>query len=157
MTGRDHAGVFVPPPLIFVAPLVISMLLDARAAWPITVEHESFLLIAGFVFLAAGISLGIAGVATFRAANTTILPAGRATTAVVERGPYRFSRNPMYVAMALGYIGVAFLINNGWALVLLLFAILVIDVFVIRREERYLAEKFGDGYLAYLRRVRRWL
>ena len=73
---------------------------------------------------------------------------GRPTTAIVERGPYRFTRNPMYLAMAFAYVGLSLLFNNLWALALLPAVLLVIDVFVIRREERYLIAKFGDSYAA---------
>jgi protein-S-isoprenylcysteine O-methyltransferase Ste14 len=85
------------------------------------------------------------------------LPAGRPTTTIVEKGPYRFTRNPMYLAMSCAYLGLALVLNNLWALVLLPFVVLVVDRFVIRREESYLTAKFGDPYREYCARVRRWL
>jgi len=115
------------------------------------------LWVAAFVALAAGILLGVASVADFRKANTTILPAGRPTTAVVDGGPYRFTRNPMYLAMTIGYLGLSLLFNTVWALLALPAVVIIIDIFVIRREERYLTNKFGEEYRAYCSRVRRWL
>ena len=153
---KDHAGVLVPPPIIFALPLLPAMFVDSQQAWPIANTRSLALLVGAFLFLSAGIALGLAGVTTFRQAKTTILPAGRPTTAIVERGPYAFTRNPMYCAMALGYIGPSFLLKNSWALLLLPPVLIVVDVFVIRREERYLRTKFGEDYCAYCARVRRW-
>lgn len=146
----------VPPPIIFALPLLAAMFVDSQQPWPIANPRSPALLVGSFLFLVAGIALGLAGVTTFRHAKTTILPAGRPTTAIVERGPYAFTRNPMYCAMAFGYFGLSFLLNTSWALLLLPAVIAVVDVFVIRREERYLRTKFGEDYRAYCARVRRW-
>ena len=115
------------------------------------------LTVGGFVVVAMGIAIGLAGVYSFRKADTTVLPAGRPTTTIVVSGPYRFTRNPMYVAMSCAYIGLSLLLNNVWALLLLPVVVAVVDRLVIRREERYLAAKFGDPYREYCARVRRWL
>ena len=154
---KDHAGVFVPPPIIFALPLLAAVLVNSRLPWPIAAGNGTTLMVGGFIAIVTGLSLGLASVSSFRAAHTTVLPMGRPTTAIVERGPYRFTRNPMYLAMALAYIGVSLLLNNVWAIVLLPPVLLVIDVFVIRREEGYLAAKFGDSYRSYCARVRRWI
>jgi protein-S-isoprenylcysteine O-methyltransferase Ste14 len=86
-----------------------------------------------------------------------VLPAIRATRTIVGSGPYRFTRNPMYVSLALAYAGMALTINSVWPLVFLPFIVLLVDRYVIRREEAYLARKFGAEYEAYRGRVRRWL
>jgi protein-S-isoprenylcysteine O-methyltransferase Ste14 len=156
MKGRDHAGVFVPPPLLFVIPIVAAAILGSKWPWPIA-DRRSLLVLGGVVMIVAGIAVGLASVYSFRKASTTILPAGRPTTAIVGSGPYRFTRNPMYVAMACAYIGISLVLNNLWALVLLPVAVIVVDTFVIRREERYLTAKFGEPYREYCARVRRWL
>jgi protein-S-isoprenylcysteine O-methyltransferase Ste14 len=153
---RDDAGVLVPPPLIFAVPLMAAVLVHARRPWPIAANKETLLLLGAFIGIAAGVSIGLGSVLSFRAADTTVLPMGRPTTAIVERGPYRFTRNPMYLAMTLGYIGLSLLLNNFWAIAFLPAVLLVIDVFVIRKEERYLTAKFGDSYQQYRARVRRW-
>ena len=154
---KDHAGVFVPPPVIFALPLVTAMVVHTRRPWAIAPDTSPALLIAAFIAIAAGFALGLGSVSFFRAAGTTVLPVGRPTTAIVERGPYRFTRNPMYLAMTMGYVGLSLLLNNLWAIAFLPAVILVMDVFVIRREERYLTAKFGDSYQQYRARVRRWL
>ena len=157
MKNRDHAGVLVPPPLLFVLPLLATTMLPARLGWPIIQEGATVLTLGAVLALATGVAIGLASVASFRTANTTILPAGRPTTAIVGRGPYGFTRNPMYLGMALAYFGLALLLNNGWALALLPIVLVVIDRAVIRREERYLTAKFGQPYRDYCNRVRRWL
>lgn len=156
MKGRDHAGVFVPPPLLFVIPIVAAVIVGSKWPWPIA-DRSGLLVRGGVVMIVAGIAVGLASVYSFRKASTTILPAGRPTTAIVGSGPYRFTRNPMYVAMACAYIGLSLVLNNLWALVLLPVVVIVVDTFVIRREERYLTAKFGEPYREYCARVRRWL
>jgi protein-S-isoprenylcysteine O-methyltransferase Ste14 len=79
------------------------------------------------------------------------------TTALVTEGPFRYSRNPIYVALTLLYVGVALLINALWILLLIVPAVLVLRYGVIAREEAYLARKFGDAYRQYMAQVRRWL
>lgn len=157
MKSRDHAGVFVPPPLLFVIPILVAAMLHSRRPWPIVDGPLIVLALAGVFIAAIGIAIGLASVYSFRRAHTTILPAGRPTTAIVESGPYRFTRNPMYVAMSCAYIGLSLLLNNVWAVLFLPVVVGVVDLFVIRREERYLADKFGEPYREYCARVRRWL
>ena len=76
---------------------------------------------------------------------------------LVTGGPYRLTRNPMYVGMAFLYAGLAFALGALWALVLLPLVLVVIDRYVIAREERYMERRFGPEYLDYKRRVRRWI
>ena len=157
MKSRDHAGVFVPPPLLFGIPLLLAAMLHSRRPWPIVDGPLTVLAFAGVFTVAPGIAIGLAGVYSFRRADTTILPAGRPTTTIVDSGPYRFTRNPMYVAMTLAYIGLSLILNNVWGFLFLPVVLAVVDRAVIRREERYLAAKFGTPYREYCARVRRWL
>jgi len=157
MKNRDHAGVLVPPPLLFVLPLLATTMLPVRLAWPIIQEGAPVLTLGALLALAAGVAIGLASVASFRTANTTILPAGRPTTAIVGRGPYAFTRNPMYLGMALAYSGLSLGLNNLWALATLPVVLIVVDRLVVRREERYLTAKFGEPYRDYCARVRRWV
>ena len=156
MSSRDRAGVFVPPPLLFVIPLVVAAMVHSRRPWPIS-DGNMVVATLGSLIIAMGIAIGLASVYSFRKARTTVLPAGRPTTAIVESGPYRFTRNPMYVAMALAYFGLSLLLNSVWPLLLLPFVLVLVDLSVIRREERYLVAKFGEPYREYCMRVRRWL
>lgn len=154
---RDHAGVLVPPPLIFLGPFLIGFWLDRRSSWPIQVGAGRAFVVAGIVAIVLAITLAFSAIATFRRRGTTILPARRPTRAIVHDGPYRVTRNPMYVSMAIAYAGGALLLNSVWPLLLLPVVLVIVDRYVIVREERYLRGKFGDEYERYRRRVRRWL
>jgi protein-S-isoprenylcysteine O-methyltransferase Ste14 len=141
---RDHAGVRFPPPLVFVVALLGASIADRVSPWPLTGVPGMPLRIAAALLIIAAALLATSAVLAFRRAHTTVLPALRPTTAIVERGPYRFSRNPMYLSMAIMHVGIALVMNSTYALFALPVVIAVIDVFVIRREERYLSAKFGS-------------
>jgi protein-S-isoprenylcysteine O-methyltransferase Ste14 len=150
----DTAGVIAPPPLIYLAGLAIGLVLDAvlpDADLPGIVRY-------GLGGLALLVGLGLMGsfVRAFAHASTDVRP-DRPTTAIVTGGPYRFTRNPGYLGMALVFTGIALLANAPWALLLLLPTMAVIDRGVIAREERYLEAKFGPEYTGYKARVRRWV
>lgn len=112
--------------------------------------------LAGLALMAIGAALAIWGVLTFRRAGTTILPF-RAATAMVRDGPYRVTRNPMYVGMALAYAGFSLVFNTVWPLLVLPLVLIAMVRLVISREEAYLEAVFGEDYRAYKRDVRRWL
>jgi protein-S-isoprenylcysteine O-methyltransferase Ste14 len=155
--NRDTAGVVLLPPLIYLGFLVLGVALDALIPAPLL--GPSWLisrLVVGGVLAVAGIALAIAAKRRFDAAGTETNPL-RPTTAIVGAGPYRFTRNPMYLGMATVYLGIAVALDNAWILGLAAPLLVVIEYGVIRREERYLAGKFGEAYLAYRRRVRRWI
>ncbi|NQV80212.1 MAG: isoprenylcysteine carboxylmethyltransferase family protein, partial [Alphaproteobacteria bacterium] len=92
----------------------------------------------------------------FRRAGTAVQPYKPSTTVVTD-GVYRFSRNPIYLGLTAFYLGLAFAVNSGWAILLLPLVLVVMHYGVIAREERYLEGKFGAAYRDYKNRVRRWL
>ncbi len=109
------------------------------------------------MLIATGALLGpIWGVRVLRRAGTTVRP-DKPSEKLVTSGPFRFSRNPLYLALTLIYAGVAIAANSGWALLLLIPVILIMGRFVIGREEAYLARTFGEEYERYKGAVRRWL
>jgi protein-S-isoprenylcysteine O-methyltransferase Ste14 len=108
------------------------------------------------VLLVAGFAVARSGARTIWKANSSIIPM-RPTTAIVSEGIFQFTRNPMYVGMVVIYVGIALWIRTPWALVLLPLVVLAVDRLVIAKEERYLAGKFGEPYLAYKNKVRRWI
>jgi protein-S-isoprenylcysteine O-methyltransferase Ste14 len=110
----------------------------------------------GAIVFALAIALFGWAVATMTRAGSNV-PTNRPTTAIVEGGPYRFTRNPIYLAMLLGLIGLAIAFNSVWLLLALVPFALVIRYGVVAREEAYLERKFGDVYRHYCARVRRWL
>jgi protein-S-isoprenylcysteine O-methyltransferase Ste14 len=106
----------------------------------------------------AGVAVAVAGVVAFRRRRTTVDPrTPERTSAIVEDGVYRISRNPMYVGMFAVLIGWAVILSNWAAVAILPAFVLYMNRFQIRPEERALSERFGDVYLDYTRRVRRWL
>jgi protein-S-isoprenylcysteine O-methyltransferase Ste14 len=105
--------------------------------------------------VAAGIATGIVGFLQFRRAGTDVRP-DQPTTALVTDGIYRYSRNPLYIAQALIYAGIALAADSLWALALLVPTLIVIRYGVIAREEAYLERKFSDDYRRYKTAVRRW-
>lgn len=106
--------------------------------------------------LAAAAALGGWGLGWFRRLRTTVLP-HKPSSALITSGPYRFSRNPLYCASALLYVGLALWLGRLWPLFLLPFVLAAIRLYVIAREESYLERRFGKEYLDYKARVRRWL
>lgn len=156
--SRDHAGVVVPPPLFYLVPFLIGVLLHRIAPSdriPDAIAPPARVL--GAALVLSGVSLGAGAILTFRRHRTTILPAHRPTTIIVSGGPYRFTRNPMYIGLALLYLGIPLFAGITWPYALLPLAILAIDRLVIPREERYLEGKFGEEYRRYKTLVRRWL
>ncbi len=151
---EDTSGVRFPPPLIYVGGFVIGYLLDR--AVPLTLTSWPLGEPLGWALVAVGVALMGSAVMTFRRAGTSLNPA-KPTTRVVVHGPYRFTRNPMYVGWVIVYLGCVLLTNTVWPLVSLPVVLVLISRAVIAKEERYLEAKFGDAYRAYKARVRRWL
>lgn len=151
------ARVHVPPPLIFAGGLLASWLLHRRLGFEIDgAGAGSIQRAAGVALIAGGLVLMAWAIRTLLGARTTILP-HHPVRQVVTRGPYRFTRNPIYLGMTVIYLGVAALLNAAWPLVLLPFVIVLVTSLVISPEERYLRASFGAEYESYCRRVRRWL
>ena len=153
MSKADSPGVRVPPPLIFAAAFVLG--LGLQRLTPAFVWPPSFEL-PGFVLAGAGLSLMLWSVGVFWWRRTTIMP-NRSATEFVVVGPYKFTRNPMYLGLSVAYLGLSFAFGPVWPLVLLPLAVYVIGRTVIAREEEYLLRTFGPAYEEYCSRVRRWI
>jgi protein-S-isoprenylcysteine O-methyltransferase Ste14 len=144
----------VRPPLVYLASLVLGALLQLANPLPFLPRTLDVALGASIVAVAA--ALFAYSVAKFRAASTPV-PARKPTTAIVRTGPYRFSRNPIYLAFSLFQLGIAIWVNSVWLLATLVGAVALINTIVIPREEQYLERRFGVEYLDYKVAVRRWL
>ena len=152
-----HPGVKFPPPFLFAAGFLGAWLAHRR--WPIAILPESWRgagAAAGVIAVVMAVAILGWAFATFLRHRTAILP-HRPASRVVRDGPYRWTRNPMYVSMTLTYLGLALITNALLPLLVLPLVLVLLVRFVIRREERYLASAFGDDYTAYCRDVRRWL
>lgn len=142
----------VRPPRVYLAAIVIGVLL--QLAMPLSFPPRP--MAAGALLVVGAIALLWYSVASFRAAGTPV-PARKPTTAIVRSGPYRFSRNPIYLAYSLLLLGIAIWVNSVWLLATLGVAVALMHFFVIRREEEYLERRFGLEYLRYKASVRRWV
>jgi protein-S-isoprenylcysteine O-methyltransferase Ste14 len=151
---EDHPGVPIAPPLLFVLPILASLVLEWLV--PTSFAHGALRWIPGALLFPAGIFLTITGFITQKRAGTDPIPFNPSTR-VVTHGLYRFTRNPMYVGFALATFGLAIVIDSTWTLCAVPIGLVLIDRLVVAREERYLERKFGEEYLSYKRRVRRWI
>jgi len=150
----DHPGVIEPPPFLFTAALAAGLLLDR--ACPLPFVPRGVARAAGGAALCGGIATLPWAIATLKGAGTNIDVAAPATT-VVEHGPYAYSRNPIYVALFASYAGLATFARAPFTLALAAPLFAVMERGVVEREERYLERKFGERYVRYKSRVRRWL
>jgi protein-S-isoprenylcysteine O-methyltransferase Ste14 len=150
----DHAGVRVPPPLIYLAVFLVALGLQRVLPLPAIPKMIGFR--AGPTIIAAGNAFAAWSVGLFRRAGTSLIPI-KPTTALVINGPYHFTRNPMYLSLLTVYVGAALMMRTLWALLLIPLVIVAIRYLVIRKEEKYLQRKFGEAFLSYKASVRRWI
>jgi protein-S-isoprenylcysteine O-methyltransferase Ste14 len=151
----DHPKIVAFPPLLWLIGAVVSGLIH-YFVFSIPILPEPFALILGIVCLLTALSLALPALLTMGAAGTNINPAKPALV-IVRGGPYRFTRNPMYLALCLVQAGIGFLLNDWITLLFVVPLALVLHFGVILPEERYLEAKFGEQYLALKRKVRRWI
>jgi protein-S-isoprenylcysteine O-methyltransferase Ste14 len=142
------------PPLVYMTSLVSGAVM--HLAMPLPFLPATLAVALGVPLVAVAIALFSYSVAQFRAAGTPV-PARKPTTVIVRTGPYRFSRNPIYLAFSVFQLGIAISVNSVWLLATLVGAVALIHYVVIPREEQYLERKFGAHYLDYKAAVRRWL
>lgn len=150
----DNAGVRVPPPLIYVVLFGLGLLLHQIV--PITFTPTMPARVAALICLGAGVLLAGWSNILFRRAHTSLVPIKPSTTLVV-RGPYRLTRNPMYLGLLCVYIALALWFGLVWTLILVPLLVLAVQHLAIAKEERYLEQKFEDAYRQYRAHVRRWI
>ena len=151
----DTAHVIIRPPLAWGLAVIAGLALDWLLPLPFLPDdlQKGFLGVSVFVLALALLAWAIV---TMTGAGSNV-PTNRPTTTIVESGPYRFTRNPIYLGMVLGLIGLSIAFDNLWLLTMMAPFALVIRYGVVAREEAYLERKFGDVYRGYRSRVRRWL
>ena len=150
----DHADVRFPPPLIYVAGFVLGLLLER--AFPVLVLPKTPSRVVAVLCIALFAILTVWSIGLFHRARTSFLPI-KPTTTLVVYGPYQFTRNPMYFGLVCLYLGLALWFGVFWAVILLPAVIVLVQHYVIAREEQYLERKFGQEYLKYKTGVRRWI
>jgi protein-S-isoprenylcysteine O-methyltransferase Ste14 len=144
----------VRPPFVYLISLAAGVLI--QIATPLSFLPGTLAVPFGVPLVVLAIALFSYSVAKFRAAGTPV-PGGKPTTVIVRTGPYRVSRNPIYLAFSLLQLGIAIWVNSLWLLATLVGAVAIIHWVVIPREEHYLERRFGTQYSDYKASVRRWL
>lgn len=151
----DTAQVIIRPPLAWGFSVVAGLALNSLVPLQFLPADSPAGWLGAMVFVVA-LALVAWAIVTIARAGSNV-PTNLPTTTIVESGPYRFTRNPIYLGMFLGLIGLAIAFDNLWLLMMLVLFVLVIRYGVVAREEAYLESKFGNVYGGYRARVRRWL
>ncbi len=151
---QDNPGVVAPPPLIYAGALAIGLIV--HRFFPVKCLPKTAARLLGRVCMSLSGMLALSALLEMRRAGTHVDPRQPAT-ALVTQGPFHLTRNPLYLSLTLLYAGIAFMVNSLWAIFLLPGAVIVIRYGVINREERYLERTFGERYLSYKAKVRRWI
>ena len=154
MSGNDTPGVVAPPPLLLAGAILVGVAI--QRVTPIPFVPGGVPTAIGVLVVAASLALAAASIREFRRAGTEV-ETRKPTTALVVRGPYRWSRNPIYLAFLGLQLGVALLANSAWIAAMIVPLATILHVGVIMREERYLSRRLGPAYDAYRASVRRWL
>src|SRR5207249_1240479 len=153
-TASDKPGVIAFPPLIWLIGAVISALVHFFVI-RLPIMSYSACLVCGIALIILAPTLALWALVTMKAAGTNVAPAEPALT-IVRGGPFRFTRNPMYLALCLLQVALGFFLNDWFTLLFVVPLALILHYGVILREERYLTAKFGEPYLQLKRQVRRW-
>jgi protein-S-isoprenylcysteine O-methyltransferase Ste14 len=154
MTSDDTVAFRLWPPVAIGGPLLVGLV--ATAQWGDPVGLGGWRVPLGWALVVLFVGWNGWALWLFGRHQTGLLP-GQATNAMIEQGPYRLSRNPLYVGLLALYLALALLVPSSWALVLFPVAVLLVLWGAIRPEERFLRERFGASYEDYTHRVRRWL
>jgi protein-S-isoprenylcysteine O-methyltransferase Ste14 len=151
----DHPGVVVMPPFLYLGVFLVAVAVQWLV--PLRIFPTAAVAVTlGLTLAVVAIAVARWGRRTMTAAGTNVRPTRPATT-IVTAGPFRFSRNPLYVALTLLYVGLTTAVNTWWGVVLLVPLLTTMHFGVVLREERYLERKFGESYRAYRSRVRRYV
>jgi len=154
---QDYADVVVKPPTLFLGAIVLGCLLSwIVPLGPRLGSANGRALAAGGALALIGLALFVMSLREFKRAGTSVVP-GEPSTVLLDRGPYRYTRNPIYISFIIFYFGVAILLTSTWMLLLLIPVLIVLQRGVVEREEAYLQSKFGEAYRKYQARAPRWL
>ena len=153
-TTQDKAGVIIFPPLLYLLVLTTGILVSYF--FPHHFIDFSIALPMGIFITVLGITTLILAASLFRKNKNPVNPSG-STQLIICSGIYKYTRNPMYLSLTIIFIGISTISNAWFSFVLLLPLLMVCQKGIIEREERYLTRKFGNEYLVYLSKVRRWI
>jgi len=151
---KDHADVKIHPPVLLLIHLAVAFLLS----WllPLSFAFTKSLERMGYIITFVGLGFAFSAIRQFNKVHTTLDPHG-SVSAIIISGPYRFSRNPIYLGFVCVLFGLPLVVGNCWGVILSPLLMVMMFQLVIKHEEIYLEEKFKDVYTIYKSRVRRWL
>lgn len=152
--NKDHADVKIHPPVLASLHILAAFFLNNFL--PLPFAFPEVLVWLGYALVLIGLGLAFTAVSRFMQAHTTVDPHG-SVSSIVTSGPYRFTRNPIYLGLVCFLIGFLLVFKSYWGLILSSIFILLMNMLVIQHEEAYLETKFGDEYTSFKSRVRRWL
>jgi protein-S-isoprenylcysteine O-methyltransferase Ste14 len=153
---KDSPGVYIPPPLVYVLVFLIALFIQKKISFNDSLFHLEITRIFGIVLFGVALFFLFTSLRIFfKSKNTLILI--RPASSLQTNGIYNISRNPMYVGLACIYLGITCFIGNWWDLILFPILVLIIQQFIIYPEEKYLYRRFGQAYLDYKLKVRRWV
>ena len=150
----DHANVIAPPPVIYLVFVLLGLIM--HYIWPLPIIAAAKIFWIAIIIITMGVVIAILARREFERSGTSVRP-DRPTTTIIRTGPYRYSRNPLYLSLTLIQTGIGVWVNSLWVLLMIIPAVLTMRHGVIVREEKYLARKFGKEYMDYKASVRRWL
>jgi protein-S-isoprenylcysteine O-methyltransferase Ste14 len=155
MTESENSpGIRIPPPFFYLTGFLFAYVINRF--YPIPIFGHPLSVVLAMISLLPSTILGLWSLFEFWHANTNLRP-DKPSSFLVVIGPYRITRNPMYLSLTLLYIGLGFLLSVAWAFIFLPVIIFIMNGYVIRREELYLETRFGEQYRVYKNQVRRWL
>jgi protein-S-isoprenylcysteine O-methyltransferase Ste14 len=152
--NNDNPGVIIPPPIIFIGFGLLGVLLNYLN--PLTIAGPSWLVYLGVLILIASF-LGFGYMINFFKKNETEIEPSKTTSKIITSGLYKYSRNPVYIILCAGPIGLGFIFMTYWSMLAFIPALIVIYFTAVKKEEQYLEKKFGQEYLDYKKKVRRWI
>jgi protein-S-isoprenylcysteine O-methyltransferase Ste14 len=151
---KHGPGIRLHPPIIYAISILAGIGLNNF--WPLAMPYGLHNRIYGVILIAVATLLAAWSLFKLHKADTDVRP-DKPDSTLLTSGPYRFTRNPLYIVLTLAQLTVAIWLNNLWILLLVIPSVIVISLYAIAREERYLETLFGQQYLDYKKQVRRWL
>ena len=153
---KDSPGVYIPPPFFYVLTFIIAIIIQRKFPIDNYLFQQEWLKITGIVFLVISLFFLVRSLRQFfKSKNTLILI--KPATSLQNNGIYGITRNPMYVGLSVVYLGLSCILGNWWNFILFPILVLIVQEYIIKREERYLEREFGQKYTDYRSKVRRWL
>lgn len=149
-------GIYIPPPLFYVLAFILAVFIQKKVTISNIIFHSTVVKIAGVIFLIIALFFLVRSLRQFLLTKNTVILIKPASS-LQTTGIYSITRNPMYVGLALAYLGITCFIGNWWNVILCPLLLIVIQEYVIKREEKYLEIEFGQEYNEYKQNVRRWL